>query len=72
MLNEDEEEAIEFLKEFRPKIFWQNSIKIENDYVLKDDIYLKNKINVVLNCITKLQNKIYEKDDIIVANGHYI
>lgn len=56
-LSEEEKKAIEFLREFKPKIFWKEPIKIENQYVMKDDINLKNKIDTVLNLITKLQKE---------------
>lgn len=65
LLTEEEKEAIDFFRDFKPKIFWKEPIKVENEYVMKDDVYLKNKIDIILNLITKLQkeNEELEKHD---------
>ena len=56
-LSEEEKKAIEFLREFKPKIFWKEPIKVENQYVMKDDINLKNKIDTVLNLIDRVEKE---------------
>ena len=56
-LSEEEKKAIEFLREFKPKIFWKEPIKIENQYVMKDDINLKNKIDTVLHLIDRVEKE---------------
>lgn len=70
MLSEEEKKAIEFLQEFKPKIFWEEPFKVEKLYVMKDDINLKNKIETILNLINRLQNKNEEKDKIIKLFEH--
>lgn len=72
MLSKEEKEAIEFLQEFRPKMFWKEPIKVGNQYAMKDDINLKNKIETVLNLITKLQKENEEKDKQIDLMGEVI
>ena len=61
-MDKEEKEAIEFLQEFKPKKFWKNPIKVGNQYEMEDDIFLKSKIDTVLNYVIKLEKENEEKD----------
>lgn len=40
-MNEEEKEVVKFFKEFNPKKYWRNPIKLGNYWVMEDDIELK-------------------------------